>query len=229
MAIAAAMVHGPRPAAARRADLAARPGGRRRARLAAAAPQRGLGHGRGDRRAPARALPAGRRPGDRAGGRARRLRRRRRASYLAWATDATPALATPAARLFSLAGLRRRPVTVKEARAALRARVRIARPRRATRPSGRARRCAGCCAATSGPSRRSRCAASGSRSRTARPCCAALDLELRAGRAGGADGPQRRGQEHAAAAGQGPRRAHARARRARRARWRCCCRTPATT
>jgi energy-coupling factor transport system ATP-binding protein len=40
--------------------------------------------------------------------------------YLAWAADAAPALATPAARLFSLAGLPYRPASVKEARAALR-------------------------------------------------------------------------------------------------------------
>jgi energy-coupling factor transporter ATP-binding protein EcfA2 len=40
--------------------------------------------------------------------------------YLAWAADAAPALATPAARLFSLAGLPERPASVKEARAGLR-------------------------------------------------------------------------------------------------------------
>jgi energy-coupling factor transport system ATP-binding protein len=40
--------------------------------------------------------------------------------YLAWATEAMPALATPAARLFSLAGLPGRPASVKEARAGLR-------------------------------------------------------------------------------------------------------------
>jgi energy-coupling factor transport system ATP-binding protein len=40
--------------------------------------------------------------------------------YLAWAAEAMPALATPAARLFSLAGLPQRPATVKEARAGLR-------------------------------------------------------------------------------------------------------------
>jgi energy-coupling factor transport system ATP-binding protein len=41
------------------------------------------------------------------------------AEYLRWAASAMPALATPAARLFSLAGLPQRPATVKEARAAL--------------------------------------------------------------------------------------------------------------
>ena len=40
--------------------------------------------------------------------------------YLAWAAEAMPALATPAARLFSLAGLPGRPASVKEARAGLR-------------------------------------------------------------------------------------------------------------
>jgi energy-coupling factor transport system ATP-binding protein len=40
--------------------------------------------------------------------------------YLAWAADVAPALATPAARLFSLVGLPERPASVKEARAGLR-------------------------------------------------------------------------------------------------------------
>jgi energy-coupling factor transporter ATP-binding protein EcfA2 len=40
--------------------------------------------------------------------------------HLAWASDAMPVLATPAARLFSLAGLPQRPASVKEARAGLR-------------------------------------------------------------------------------------------------------------
>jgi energy-coupling factor transport system ATP-binding protein len=40
--------------------------------------------------------------------------------FLAWAADSMPALATPAARLFSLAGLPGRPASVKEARAGLR-------------------------------------------------------------------------------------------------------------
>jgi energy-coupling factor transport system ATP-binding protein len=40
--------------------------------------------------------------------------------YLAWATEAMPVLATPAARLFSLVGLGARPASVKEARAGLR-------------------------------------------------------------------------------------------------------------
>jgi len=40
--------------------------------------------------------------------------------HLAWAAEAMPVLATPAARLFSLAGLPERPASVKEARAGLR-------------------------------------------------------------------------------------------------------------
>ena len=40
--------------------------------------------------------------------------------HLAWASDAMPVLATPAARMFSLAGLPERPASVKEARAGLR-------------------------------------------------------------------------------------------------------------
>ncbi len=41
--------------------------------------------------------------------------------FLAWATDSRPALATPAARLFSMAGLRPLPASVKQAHAGLRA------------------------------------------------------------------------------------------------------------
>jgi energy-coupling factor transporter ATP-binding protein EcfA2 len=43
------------------------------------------------------------------------------AEFLAWASEARPALATPAARLFSMAGLRPLPASVKEAHAGLRA------------------------------------------------------------------------------------------------------------
>jgi energy-coupling factor transport system ATP-binding protein len=42
------------------------------------------------------------------------------ADYLAWAAEAMPALATPASRLFALAGLRARPASVKQARNELR-------------------------------------------------------------------------------------------------------------
>ena len=43
------------------------------------------------------------------------------AQFLAWASEARPALATPAARLFSMAGLRPLPASVKQAHAGLRA------------------------------------------------------------------------------------------------------------
>ncbi len=68
---------GPRAAAAaaRRADLAARPGGRRRADLPPSPAQRGLGHRGGGGRAPTRALPVVGRPGDRARRRRHRPRR----------------------------------------------------------------------------------------------------------------------------------------------------------
>ncbi len=55
------------------------------------------------------------------------------AGFLAWAGAAAPALETPAARLFSLAGLTPPPVTVKEARAGLPA---VTRPE-APEPNGR--------------------------------------------------------------------------------------------
>jgi energy-coupling factor transport system ATP-binding protein len=42
-------------------------------------------------------------------------------AYLDWAAETMPVLATPAARLFSLAGLPERPTSVKQARAGLRA------------------------------------------------------------------------------------------------------------
>jgi len=48
--------------------------------------------------------------------------------FLAWAAESMPALATPAARLFSLAGLPGRPASVKEARAGLREAGLLAEP-----------------------------------------------------------------------------------------------------
>ncbi len=146
---------------ARRAHLSARPGGGRRARLAAAAPERGLGHRRGDGRAPAGALPPGRRPRGGAGGLARGLRR-------------------PAARLPRLGG-RVRARAGHPGGAALLAR----RAEPAARPRS-ARRARGCGARRSRPprrrlvpwrpptrSRRSECATCGSSWTTAPPCCAA--------------------------------------------------------
>jgi energy-coupling factor transport system ATP-binding protein len=57
--------------------------------------------------------------------------------YLAWAADAMPVLATPAARMFALAGLPGRPASVKQARAALRQAVPAPPPQQAApRPRG---------------------------------------------------------------------------------------------
>ena len=90
VALAAALVGAPAPGAARRADLAARPGRRRRADRAAAAAERGVGDGGPARRAPARALPGGRRPRGRAGGRARSPSTARPRGFLDWALRRRP-------------------------------------------------------------------------------------------------------------------------------------------
>ena len=58
------------------------------------------------------------------------------AEFLGWASETRPALATPAARLFSLAGLRPLPASVKQAHAGLRAAgITPERPGRATEPA----------------------------------------------------------------------------------------------
>ena len=135
--------------------------------------------------------------------------------HLAWAVEAMPVLATPAARLFSLAGLPERPATVKEARDGLReARVELEppaatpeRPARAAAAPARARRPPGARAGAALGLVRDR----GRPERAARPGPGAASRRAR-----GPDGAQRRRQEHAAAPGQGAGRAHARAHRARR-------------
>ena len=137
-----------------------------------------------------------------------------------WALATDPALATPGARLFSLAGLAPPPVSVKEARARLRAprdrgdrgRRRPSRRRRGARAAARGR------AALDGPRPVGR-ARSGRRRPRRPPRARARD---RAGRAGGADGPKRRRQEHPAARRRGTGRAGAGDGRPRRAAARCC-------
>jgi energy-coupling factor transporter ATP-binding protein EcfA2 len=58
------------------------------------------------------------------------------AEFLGWASETRPALATPAARLFSLAGLRPLPASVKQAHAGLRAAgITPEQPGRATEPA----------------------------------------------------------------------------------------------
>ncbi len=56
--------------------------------------------------------------------------------HLAWAAEAMPVLATPAARMFALAGLPERPASVKEARAGLRG-IELHSPPVPQRPSRR--------------------------------------------------------------------------------------------
>ena len=105
------------------------------------------------------------------------------AAFLSWATDAVPALATPAARMFSLAGLGPLPVTVKEAAATIRRRGLPEQPGQvARRRRRRAARGSACCAAAP-PARRRPCgcARSGTRSRTGPWCCAGTTLDLDAG------------------------------------------------
>ena len=208
----------PAAAAARRAHLAAGPGGRRRADLAAAPPERGVGHGGGDRRAPPRALPARGRPGD--GDRGRRAWRatRRPRGFLDWAGRGGGALATPVARLFSWPAW---------GRCRCRSRRR-ARPARA----GLAPRALGAEPAHARhwwPTRCCECATCGTRSRTGRRCCAASIWSLEAGRAGGADGPQRRRASPPCCACSRAWPSPPAGGSSARATWRCCCRTPATT
>ncbi len=144
------------------------------------------------------------------------------AEFLAWAVESMPALATPAARLFSLAGLPGRPSSVKEARAGLRESgawqppgVGAAALRHLARPA-QSKVAGGSAAATAraGPRHARRLARD--RGRANRPSRARPRAS--AGRARRAHGPQRGRQEHAAAARQGPRRADPRTGRARRRR-----------
>ena len=96
VALGAALAGRPRLRPPRRAHVAAQPGRRRRARLAAAPPQRGVGNDDRARRAPARALPRRRRSRARVRGRRAGVRRPPR-GFLEWAAERAPALATPGA------------------------------------------------------------------------------------------------------------------------------------
>ena len=225
---------GPRaaPAAARRAHLAARPGGGRRARLAAPPPERGLGHrGRGGR-APDRALPAGRRPRDRddrrpggvrrAAGRLPRVGGRARAGARdAGRTDVLARGARAAARVRQ-AGARRAAGRRAGSPAGARAAPAVAGRGRRRPPAPIARPQGDHPAGARLQGRLAR--ARGRPRRTARHIAHA-----RAGRAGGADGSQRRGQEHAAAPRQRASRSPPGGAWSGAARWRCSSRTRATT
>ena len=145
VALAAALAGRPALVLLDEPDVAARPGGRRRARLAPAAAERGVGDGDRAGRAPARALPARRRPRDRPAPAAALACDAPPREFLAWAAGAAPALQTPGARACSRwPGCAPPPVGVKEARAALRAPGSPARrppsPRRRARRRKRRRR-----------------------------------------------------------------------------------------
>ena len=66
--------------------------------------------------------------------------------HLAWAAESMPVLATPAARLFSLAGLPGRPASVKQAKAGLREAGTEPGPNAAAPRRHGAGGCAGCAA-----------------------------------------------------------------------------------
>ncbi len=149
--------------------------------------------------------------------------------HLAWAADAMPVLATPAARLFALAGLPERPASVKDARA---------RPARRAGGAGAAGRGRGARAAPGAgppaPPRRAARARRGAARRLVRDRgrpgrAAGARPRAASRRAGRVDGPQRRRQEHAAADREGADRADAWHASSAPARSRCCSSTPATT
>ncbi len=219
---------GPFPGAApaRRADLAARPGRGRRARLAPAAPQRGLRDGGRDGRAPPRALPARRRQGDRHGGGPNRLR------FDARRLPRLGECRRPCAR-----DTRRAPVLAGRPRAAAghgqggAHRARAGRSRRGGPAHARAGRPSPAAAPALAARARARARPERRLARGRRRAGrAAGRLALvRAGRARGAHGPQRGGQEHAAAGWRRDSRSRPAAAPSARARWRCCFRTRATT
>ena len=159
-----------------------------------------------------------------------RLRRRRRPGSASGRSRGDPALATPGARLFSLAGVASAARSRSRRRAALALTGRRTgapsvaassaadRRRRRARPRPRASEPA---LQRAGPLGRAR------RRPERREVLRGVVAGDRARRAGGADGPQRRRQEHPAAGRRRPRRARSRHGSPRRAAARCCRRAPA--
>ena len=176
-------------------------------------------------RAPARALPRGRRPGRRDG-------RRRASPSTAPRPTSSPGPSDPTRRwrprgpaLLDLAGHRSRcpsgfAMRADPARRSARGPARRRQTVRGSRPterSGRRRPVrAGRACAVSRSLGRARAAA-----RSRRTSCKGIDLEIDRGETRCADGPQRRRQEHPAAGGRGPARAGRAAGSRRRAGSRC--------
>ena len=138
-----------------------------------------------------------------------RLRRRARATSSPGRGRADPALTTPAARLFSLAGIEPLPVGVRDARRALRSAARPGTGHRCPPPGeGSGRRIAppSVLALAARRKRRDVCPRGDEplgrarrRRRAPATSCAASTSTVAPRRAGRADGPQRRRQEHPAA------------------------------
>ena len=204
VALGAALAGRPALRRARRADLAARSGRRRRADRAAAPLNEDcdtailLAEHRLER-----CLACGR-PGDRARRRPDRLRRRRPDEFLAWAPRRAGACDAGRAAAGGLglragAGRQARPRGAARARAV--AGSRADRAARSTKPEPPRARLRGWRRRRdrAPASRRSSSTASGTSSASGRRSCAASTLTTRARRAGRADGPQRRRQVDAAA------------------------------
>ena len=133
--------------------------------------------------------------------------------HLDWAAAAMPVLATPSPGCSPSPGSPERPASVKEAQG------RTAR-RRAGGAGIRAPERAAAAGLACPPAQRPAAGRAGAARGVARDRgrahgAARARPDADAGRERGADGPKRRGQEHAAAPGQGPDAAHARSRRAR--------------
>ena len=182
----------PAAGAARRADLAARPGGGRRARRASAAAERGVGDGGRPRRASPRALPRRRRPCARDGRRADRVRRQPAGSVCAGRSSTTRPWRPPARACSSWPGSASRRSGSRTRAAPCAPSVSSSREAAPAHPAQNGSGPAGGPAALelrnawvelddgSGP----------------RDVLRGVDLKIAPRRAGRADGPERRRQDH---------------------------------